>query len=131
MTQWFFRKGDVLVPSDERAERYVRRMSEGEAAQFECERSRSYKWHKMYVSCCISIGQNCDPERDWHSIDNELRVRSGHFDLMFVEGYQVRVPKRIAFDKLGEQEWSELWPRLDLAMQEGFGFDHTASRFAA
>lgn len=131
MTQWFFRKDDLLVPADERAQRFVRRLFQGEAVQVEVERSRSYKWHKLYVACCIGIGENCEPQRDWMSIDSELRVRAGHFDKIFVEDYEVRVPKRIAFDKLTADEWAELWPRLDLAMQEGFGFDHTAARYAA
>lgn len=125
------RKGDALYPADERAERYVRRLAEGEACEIEIERSRSYKWHKMYVQCCIDIGHNCDPSRDWQSIDAELRVRSGHFDLIFVDAHAVKIPKRIAFRLLTAEEWSELWPRLDLAMQEGFGFDHTAARYAA
>lgn len=127
MSYWFFRKDNALYPADERAERYMRKMFEGEASQIEIERSRSYKWHKMYVAICIEIGLNCDPMRDWHSIDNELRVRAGHFDKYLGEGFEIRIPKRIAFDKLTADEWHELWPRLDLAMREGFGFDHTAS----
>lgn len=131
MKVWVYKKGKALVPADERTERAFNRLFEGEAMQLELERSRSYKWHKMYVACCIEIGENCEPERDWMSIDSELRVRSGHFDQYPGDGFVIRVPKRIAFDKLSADEWSELWPRLDRAMQEGFGFDHTASRYAA
>ena len=134
MSYWFFRKGNALYPADDRAERYMRKMFEGEASQIEIERSRSYKWHKMYVACCIEIGQNCDPERDWQSIDNELRVRSGHYDTMYVrvkgQKAMVLVPKRIAFDKLTADQWHELWPRLDQAMREGFSYDHAASSYA-
>lgn len=130
MSYWFFRKGNALYPADDRAERYMRKMFEGEASQIEIERSRSYKWHKMYVAICIEIGQNCDPERDWMSIDNELRVRAGHYDKLIVNGYKVLVPKRIAFDKLTADQWQELWPRLDQAMRDGFEFDHTAGNFA-
>lgn len=125
---WLFRKGDALYAADERSERFIRRMFEGEAMQLELERSRSWKWHKMYVSCCISIGENQDPERAWQSIDQELRIRSGHYSVMVVGGHDVFVPDRIAFKKLTADQWTELWPKLDRAMLEHFGFDREASR---
>lgn len=131
MKYWVCKKANALYPADERAERMFKRLFDGEAMQLSLERSRSYKWHKMYVSCCIAIGQNCDPSRDWESIDYELRIRSGHYEVMFVDGHEVRYPKRIAFDKLTADQWAQLWPSLDLAMQEHFGFDHTARRYAA
>ena len=126
MKEWVYMKGGALYPADERAQKAFKRLFEGEAMQLEFIRSRSYKWHKTYVQCCIEIGQNCDPVRPWESIDYELRVRAGHFTKMFIDGHEVRVPNRIAFDKLDGAQWALLWPSLDLAMREHFGFDFDA-----
>ena len=120
-----------LVPADAAAEKLVTSMAEGEGLVMSVHKVRSLQWHRMYFGICREIGQNCDPVRDENSIDNELRIRSGHYDVMFVDEIEIRIPKRIAFDKLTAAEWAELWPRLDQAMQEGFGFDHTAARYAA
>jgi hypothetical protein len=62
-----------------------------------------------------------DRLRDESSIDYELRVLAGHYDVMYVEGHEVRVPICIAFHKLTHDEWAELWPSLDLASRERFG----------
>lgn len=135
MSYWFARIGNTLVPADERAERYLKRFEEGECAQFEVERSRSYKWHKFYVQCCKEIGENNDPERDWKSVDRELRIRAGHFDRQALEGAEfvgvaILVPRRIAFRQLTADEWRELWPKLSQAMLETFGYDCEARGFA-
>jgi hypothetical protein len=70
------------------------------------------------------IGANQDPARDEASIDNELRVRAGHFDVFWVDGHECRVPKRIAFARLTADEWAELWPSLELAIREHFGDEY-------
>jgi len=76
----------------------------------------------MYFGLCREIGENQDPRRDEHSIDMELRFRAGHKEMVGVLGDQeLWVPKRIAFDKLTPEQWSELWPSLELAMRETFG----------
>ena len=129
MKYWLYMRGGALYPADERSERMFKRLVEGEALQLELQRSRSYQWHKMYVACCIEIGANQDPPRPWESIDYELRVRAGHFDVLpmaDMPNIEIRVPRRIAFEKLSADQWAELWPSLDQAMQERFGFDYEA-----
>lgn len=123
MKAWFAKLGSHLIPADAVATKLVDKMVTGEGLVMNVIKVRSLAWHNMYFGCCRTIGRNCDPERDEDSIDAELRIRAGHFDVMFIDGHEIRVPKRIAFDKLTAQEWSDLWRKLDLAMQEGFGFD--------
>lgn len=123
---WFAWTGKFLVPFDAAAERYVNKLEPGEGLVMSVKKVRSIYWHNMYFACCREIGHNCDPERSEASIDPELRVRAGHFDVLFVAGHEVHVPKRIAFDEMDAHEWAALWPSLDLAMQEGFGFDFQA-----
>lgn len=113
-----------LIPTDDIGQRVLSRMGEGECAQVEVVRPRSVQWHRMYFGICREIGLNQDPQRTEDSIDAELRVRAGHFELMWVDGHEVRVPKRIAFHKLSADEWAELWPSLELAIREHFGEEY-------
>jgi hypothetical protein len=118
---WFYMKGDCLVPADAKALRGLRRMGEGECVEVTIVRPRSVQWHRMYFGICHMIGENQDPQRDAESIDAELRILAGHYDVIHVEGHEVRYPKRIAFAKLSADKWSDLWPSLELAIRQRFG----------
>jgi hypothetical protein len=121
MRVWLAKKGRGFLPADEESARLHVKMNDGECAEFTVLRPRSLQWHKMYFGICREIGKNQDPVRDEDSIDRELRIRAGHFDVFWVDGHECRVPKRIAFDRLTGDEWAELWPSLDLAIREHFG----------
>lgn len=119
--------GRGFLPADEESGNLHRKMGAGEVAEFEVRRIRSLKWHKMYYGICAEIGKNQDPARDKSSIDNELRIRAGHYEILLVEDREVRVPKRIAFDKLDANAWAELWPSLELAIREHFGEEYVSN----
>lgn len=110
-----------LIPTDEITQKIIAGMSDGECAQVEFVRPRSVPWNKMYFAICREIGVNQDPQRTENSIDMELRIRGGHFETMFVDGREIRMPKRIAFDQLTGDEWAEIYPSLELAGREHFG----------
>lgn len=135
MKLWFAkvsRDGRVgLIPTDELARGILNRMGDGECAEVEIVRPRSVPWHRMYFGICRDIGVNQDPPRTEDSIDQELRVRAGHYDVIFVDGHEVRVPKRIAFAKLSADEWAELWPSLELAIREHYGDEYIHERSVA
>lgn len=113
-----------LIPTDDESRAALGRMADGECAEVEIVRPRSLPWHRMYFGICREIGKNHDPVRDEASIDHELRVRAGHYDVMWVDGHEVRVPKRIAFAKLDGNQWAELWPSLEMAIREHFGEEY-------
>lgn len=121
MKGWLAKKGRGFLPADEETARAHVRMNDGECFHVEIIQPRSVQWHRMYFGICREIGKNQDPPRDESSIDNELRVRAGHFDVLWVDGHECRVPKRIAFAKLSARDWEELWPSLELAIREHFG----------
>lgn len=124
MKMWLAKKGRGFLPADEEAARVHARFGDGECAEFEVVRPRSLQWHRMYFGICREIGKNQDPVRDEASIDHELRVRAGHYDVLWIDGHECRVPKRIAFARLTGDEWAELWPSLDLAIREHFGEEY-------
>lgn len=119
-----------LIPTDDIAKRILSRMEDGECAQVELVRPRSVPMHRMYFGICRQIGENQDPQRTEASIDAELRVRAGHYEVMLIDGHECRIPKRIAFDKLSHDEWMELWPSLELAIRENFGEEYIREQAA-
>lgn len=110
-----------LIPTDEDSHAVIARLGDGECCSVSISRPRSVAWHRMYFGICREIGRNQDPERDEASIDAEIRVRSGHYDVLLIDGHEVRVPKRIAFDHMSADEWAEYWKRAEIAIAERFG----------
>lgn len=126
MKIWLAKRGKFFAAADPEAERMLERLNHGEAFIANVIRARSLQWHRMYFGLCAEIGRNQDPERDAESIDMELRILSGHYDVMYVEGHEVRVPKRIAFEKLTADEWSEYFKRAEQAIVVRFGGEYIA-----
>lgn len=124
MSAWFHMKRGALHPSDEASRKGMLKMGEGECVLVTIVRPRCVAWHKKYYAICQSVGENQDPPRDKDSIDLELRIRAGHFDVLFIEGHEIRVPKRIAFAKLSAEQWSELWPSLEMAIARDYGAEY-------
>lgn len=110
-----------LIPTDDESRTVLARLGDGECVHVSIGRPRSVPWNRMYWGICREIGRNQDPERDESSIDAEIRVRSGHYDVLLIDGHEVRVPKRIAFDHMTADEWAEYWKRAEIAIAERFG----------
>lgn len=117
-----------LVPADSETADALAKMGDGELVLVKPIKIRSLRWHRLYFALCREIGQNQDPQRDESSIDFELRVLAGHYDVLHARKgnslYEVRTPKRIAFDKLTADQWRDLWPSLELAGRERFGEEY-------
>lgn len=130
MSAWFHKNGMALHPSDEESLKGLMRMGDGECVLVTIVRPRCAAWHRKYMAICQTIGDNQDPPRDKDSIDLELRIRSGHFDVLMVEGHEVRVPKRLAFAKLSADQWEALWPSIEEAICRDFGPEYLELRAA-
>lgn len=134
MRLWFHRvsrAGKVgLVPDDEQGRALLNRLGDGECVEIEIARVRSVQFNKLYWGICRTIGENQDPPRDEDSIDAELRVLAGHYEVMHFAGHEVRVPKRIAFHKMGADEWNEYFRKAEAAIAERFGAEYLPSQAA-
>lgn len=125
---WFHKvsrgKKSGLLPDDEEGAALLARMAEGECCQIKIVRVRSVAWNKMYFGICQIIGENQDPPRDKDSIDAEIRILSGHYDVLYVGTHEVRIPKRIAFDKMTADEWAEYFRKAEVAIAQRFGVEY-------
>lgn len=124
MNGWLAKQGRGFIAADDETARVHARMSDGECARVKLIRPRSVQWNRMYFGICRAIGNNQDPPRTEDSIDHELRIRAGHFDVFKVDGHDYGMAKRIAFDQMTADEWSELWPSLEQAIREHFGEEY-------
>ncbi len=124
MSAYFYKRGRGLFPADEDGARGLLKMGDGECVEVTIVRPRSLQWHKMYKAICQLIGENQDPRRDGDSVDYELRLLAGHYDVYKFDGKEMHVPKRIAFAKLSAEKWAELWPSLELAICQRFGSEY-------
>lgn len=130
MSAWFHKKGLALAPSDEASLKGLMRMGDGECVLVSIIRPRCANELRRYYAICTSIGENQDPPRDKDSIDHELRIRSGHYDVLTIDGHEIRTPKRIAFDKLSQEAWEDYWQRVELAICQHFGSEYLDQRAA-
>lgn len=82
MKIWLGKHGRGFLPTDDQSKKIHARMEPGEVAEFEITRIRSIQMHRMYFGICRQIGLNQDPQRDESSIDHELRILAGHYDVI-------------------------------------------------
>lgn len=113
-----------LVPDDDDGRAILRRMGEGECCQIEITRPRSVEFNKLYWGLCREIGQHQDPPRDEDSIEAEIRILAGHYEVMYFAGREVRVPKHINFKTMGADEWNDYFKRAEVAIAERFGSEY-------
>lgn len=154
------RRGNAvgLVATDDASRTALAKIDDGECVQVEIVRPRSVQWNRLYWALCREIGQHQDPPRDEDSIEAEIRILAGHYDVMYVGHrhapwwlgaltrllidrgqigkwfsnrivgrlvqHRVLIPKRIAFDKMDSDEWSEYYRRAELAISERFGSEY-------
>ena len=129
MHLWFAKRGNTLIPAgDEEAEAFLKKLQLGECVELEVRRPRSVAWNRMYWGICRVIGENQDPPRDEASIDAELRIRAGHFDVLLFDGLEVRVPKRLAFSEMDADAWEHYWQRAEQVICERFGAEYIRER---
>lgn len=125
------RAGKVgLIPTDDESRVAISKMADGECVQVEISRPRSVPYNRLYWGLCRTIGENQDPPRDEDSIDAELRILAGHYEVMYFDGRKVFVPKRIAFDKLDADGWNEYFRKAEVAIAERFGAEYLPSQAA-
>lgn len=117
-----YKKGDGLFPADDDVRTKVARMGDGELLLVTIERARCPVLFRKYHAMCQRIAENNGRDKD--SIDYEIRILAGHYDVLPGDGFEIRTPKRIAFAKLSQEQWEDYFQRAELAIAERWGAEY-------
>lgn len=131
-----------LVPIDDDAYEVKQKLKVGQVYEADVKLDRNYKFHKKYFSL-IRIAWE-------YLLENEVKefrtkeifrkwceIEAGNCDVVQLQdGSFLRLPKSIAFDQMGEDEFSELYERVKDVIWDKIGdrvtkekFEHVLSNF--
>ena len=107
MELWLTRtlSGFSADESDADTVRRLKRIPLGTTVQVELRQPRSVPELRYYWQLCSLVAIN---HRDFiarEQVDQALRILTGHCDVFTLDGRTVEVPRRIAFNKLSQEEW--------------------------
>lgn len=114
-----------LAPACETSERMARKLSPGEAAEFEWKsrNTRSVQWHRRYWALCNLIYANCETvtingkDIELRSVEHchlILKTLAGLYDAQVTlsDGTTAVIVKSIAFDNMTADEWELAWKKI-------------------
>ena len=107
-----------FVPDDADAQAALKRIPVGVVVRCEITRPRSVQQLRLYWSLCALVAMNHAELQTREQVDQALRLLTGHVDLVQVGGNTLQLPRRIAFSKLGQDEWAAYLSRAKDAVCE-------------
>ncbi len=102
---WLRRTLTGFAPEGDEAATDMRRIPLGTSVRCEITRPRSVPQLRYYWSLCALVASNHAELQTREQVDQAIRILSGHVDLVNVGDQIVKLPRRIAFSKLGQDEW--------------------------
>lgn len=124
-----------LVPIDDDAFEAKQKLKIGQVYGADIKLDRNYKFHKKYFSL-IRIAWEYLYEGEAKEFRTKeifrkwCEIEAGHCDVIKLEdGSFLRLPKSIAFDQMGEDEFSELYERVKDVIWAKIGNRVTRERF--
>lgn len=124
-----------LVPIDDDAYEVKQKLKVGQVYEADVKLERNYKFHKKYFSL-IRIAWE-------YLLENEVKefrtkeifrkwceIEAGNCDVVQLQdGSFLRLPKSIAFDQMGEDEFSDLYERVKDVIWDKIGDRVTKEKF--
>lgn len=109
-----------LSPADEAAARAVARIKQGDAVQVEIHRPRRHKALRKWWLLCGLIAENNPEIKSKNQASDLLKILSGHCTTIasVATGECWQIPDSIAFSRLSEDEFEEIWRRAVHAVTE-------------
>jgi len=95
-----------LVADDADAVESLKRIPLGVTVHCQVIKPRSVPQLRMYWALCALVASNHAELQTREQVDQALRLLTGHVDLVQVGGQTLKLPRRIAFAKLSQDEWS-------------------------
>lgn len=113
MAEMYLRRSiSGLVADDPDAVESLKRIPLGTTVRCEITRPRSVKQMRYYWSLCALVASNHSELQTREQVDQALRLLTGHVDLVKVGDKVLQIPRRIAFSKLSQDEWSAYLVRV-------------------
>ena len=107
-----------FVADDEAAASSMRRIPVGTTVRCEIVKPRSVAQLRMYWAMCSLVAMNHAELQTREQVDQALRLLTGHVDLVKVGDKVLKLPRRIAFSTLSQDEWTEYLSRAKDAVCE-------------
>ena len=122
MTASFFMRrtsAGYLAPDDDRAMRALVRIPRDSVVRVEVKAGRSVPMMRKFWAMIHKVHENQTAYATPELLEKALCVYLGHYDVLYMrDGTEVRVPRSIAFDKLSQAEFNELYDRALRLVQE-------------
>ena len=100
----------VLAPADEQAEEIIKQMKHGQAIRLKYSFPRNYENHKRFFAFIKTTYDMQDHFNNIHHYRKWMVMKSGHYQIITApNGYQIFDPDSIAFDKMDEAQFRELF----------------------
>lgn len=109
-----------LVPNDDNDYEIKKKLKIGQTYEVSVRQFRNYRFHKKYFALINCAFEYLDEDQDKffksdvHVFRKTMEVASGHCNKIYSIKLKdwVDVPKSIAFDKLSESDFSDLYERV-------------------
>lgn len=98
-----------LVGADERSEREIAKLGEGEILRCTIKVPRNYRFHCKYWAMLNAVYENQDTYPSLESLHFALKIAAGWVSHVVVGEKTHLIPKSTSFEKMTEAEFSEYY----------------------
>ncbi|MBQ0074641.1 MAG: DUF1367 family protein [Prevotella sp.] len=114
----YIKRGGAFYPFDDETYDKFRKIKEGKAVELQFTQKRNIEFHRKYFALLNTAWAYLSEEQEkvYGSIEGfrkTLQIAAGYYEpvLDFQEGRFVKSPASIAFDKMSEEEFAELYEK--------------------
>lgn len=105
----FYKKGSALFTDDEKGERLLSKMGDGELVEVDIKRTRNLIQHRKFWKLCQYIGEATG--RTSEEVAGLLKLMAGHCDVVEVNGNVYKIARSIAFAAMDDTEFDPFFNR--------------------
>lgn len=120
---FFVRTARGLEADDDRAHQMLRGLKIGTIVACGVSRPRNVKLLRKFWSICSRLAHAAPGNMTAENVADILKVKTGHCTIIKGAKDTYRLPKSIAFENLGEDEFQEFYGRCEQVILEEF-FPH-------
>lgn len=107
--KYFFRKGldGTLRPHGDDSVEMLKKIKLNELVRVEVSRPRNVQQHNFYWALCRLVAMNHETLTNERMVDQAIKIRAGHVDLVRIGDDIVKIPRSIAFDSMPQDEFDK------------------------